>query len=258
MAVTGFATALALSAGRGTGAILVAAAVLCGQLSVGWSNDYIDRARDRTAARMDKPIVAGSVSARLVWRCALVAAAACVPLSMLSGWRAGLVHLGAVAMAWMYNLSLKNTAASVVPYALAFGALPIFVSLGLSGHPLPPGWAITAAALLGAGAHFVNTLPDLGDDALTGVRGLPHRLGPRLSLIGGTVLMASATATLAVFPRGRLGPLGTALIVGAFAAIGGVIVSALSGHPRAAWSLTLCAAGLTVAVYLANGTALRS
>ena len=68
MAVTGFATALALSAGRGTGAILVAAAVLCGQLSVGWSNDYIDRARDRTAARMDKPIVAGSVSARLVWR----------------------------------------------------------------------------------------------------------------------------------------------------------------------------------------------
>ena len=36
-----------------------------------------------------------------------------------------------------------------------------------------------AGALLGVGAHLVNALPDLADDEATGVRGLPHRLGPR-------------------------------------------------------------------------------
>src|SRR3712207_7375206 len=32
---------------------------------------------------------------------------------------------------------------------------------------------------LGVGAHLLNVLPDLEDDAATGVRGLPHVLGPR-------------------------------------------------------------------------------
>ena len=40
-----------------------------------------------------------------------------------------------------------------------------------------------AAAALGSAAHFVNVLPDLADDAATGVHGLPHRLGPLASRI---------------------------------------------------------------------------
>jgi len=38
----------------------------------------------------------------------------------------------------------------------------------------------TAGALRVA-AHFLNTLPDIGDDVVTGVRGLPLRLGPTRS-----------------------------------------------------------------------------
>ena len=70
--------------------MLVALAVLAGQLSVGWSNDYLDRERDRAAGRTDKPVAAGELSPTLVRDGARWSRSAlCVPLSLLSGWRAG-------------------------------------------------------------------------------------------------------------------------------------------------------------------------
>ncbi len=140
------ATALAVAVGRGDRRDAGSACSPCssGQLSVGWSNDYLDRERDRRTDRVDKPIVAGTVSAahgpgrgarsqpRRASRC-----------RSSRGGAAAIVHLGAVALAWAYNAGLKNTAWSVVPYVVAFGALPVFVTLGLPGHPLPPWWAVT-------------------------------------------------------------------------------------------------------------------
>jgi len=258
MAVTAIATTLAVSAGRGFGSGWVALAVLSGQFSVGWSNDYLDRDRDRLAGRADKPIVAGQVTARTVGAAALVAALLCVPLSMMSGWRAGTIHLAAVAVAWAYNGWLQSTVASVVPYTLAFAALPAFVTLGLPGHPLPPVWATVAAGLMGTGAHFVNTLPDLGGDARTGVRGLTHRVGPGVSLALGALFLASATAVLAVAPPGRPGLLGSALVAVALVAVMAVVGSGLTGHLRTAWSLALVVAALNVAAFVARGGSLTA
>ena len=256
LAVTAIATTLALSAGRGAGAVWVALAVLSGQLSVGWSNDYLDRDRDRLAGRADKPIVAGRVTARTVGSAAVAAGILCVPLSMMSGWRAGSIHLGAVAVAWAYNGWLQGTIASVVPYTLAFGVLPAFVTLGLPGHEWPPAWAACAAGLMGTGAHFVNTLPDLRGDVATGVRGLSHRVGPSVSLFLAALFLASATAVLAVAPPGELGMLGWALAAVAGAAVVGVVVASLAGHLRTAWSLTMGAALFNVAVFVARGGSL--
>jgi 4-hydroxybenzoate polyprenyltransferase len=257
VAVTAMATALAVAVGRGVdGTLAVLLAVLAGQLSVGWSNDYLDRDRDRRTGRADKPIVSGAVAARTVGLAAIGAAAACVPLSLLSGWRAALVHLGAVALAWGYNAGLKNTIWSVVPYVVAFGALPVFVTLGLPGHPLPPGWAIAAAALLGGGAHFVNTLPDLDDDARVGIRGLPHRCGPRASLAIAAVLLGSAAAILTFAPPGTPDAPELALLVITLVAVLGVVVAGSVGLARVAWYLTLGVAGLGVVLFLAHGSAL--
>jgi 4-hydroxybenzoate polyprenyltransferase len=258
VAVTAIATALAVAAGRGWTSLWVALAVLAGQLSVGWSNDWIDRGRDRRAGRIDKPLVAGEVTPEVVGMGALVALAACAPLSLLSGWRAALVHLGAVAAAWAYNLGLKATAASFVPYAMAFGALPAFVTLGLAGHPWPPAWAVLAAALLGAGAHFVNALPDLASDVALGVRGLPQRLGRTRSLLVGAGLLAASAGLVALAPAGPAGLGATLLLGGALAAVVAVVGSAAAGRDRAAWSLTLLAAGLTVALFVAEGGSLAA
>ena len=256
VAVTAIATALAVAVGRRGGALWVGAAVLSGQLSVGWSNDWLDRDRDRRAGRLDKPVASGEVAAGTVGLAAALAAAACVPLSLASGWRAGLLHLGEVAAAWGYNAGLKGTVLSPLPYALAFGALPAFVTLGLPGHPLPPAWAWCAAALLGVGAHFVNTLPDLEEDARAGVRGLPHRLGRDVSLLVGAALLAAAAVVVALAPSGGPGPVVGVLAAAALAAVVGVVVEARAGRERRAWTLTLCTAVITVVLLLAQGPSL--
>jgi 4-hydroxybenzoate polyprenyltransferase len=189
------ATAVDLSAAR---IALVVAAVLSGQLSIGWSNDLVDLRRDRAVARADKPLATGAVSERVARAACMSAAVATVPLSLLCGWVAGAVHLACVACGWAYNLGLKSTPWSWAPYAVAFGGLPVFVSLSAEPHDLPPVWLPVAGALLGVGAHFVNVLPDLGDDEATGVRGLPHRLGARWSQVVAAVVLVAATVVIVV------------------------------------------------------------
>ena len=60
-----------------------------------------------------------------------------------------------------------------------------------------------AGALLGVGAHLVNVLPDLADDAATGVRGLPHRLGARRSSVLAAAVLVGATVVIVVGAPGR-------------------------------------------------------
>ena len=48
------------------------------------------------------------------------------------------------------------------------------------------------------GAHLLNVLPDLADDAATGVRGLPHRLGPRRIAPVAAVALVLASAVVLV------------------------------------------------------------
>ena len=189
------ATAVDLDAGR---VALVVAAVLTGQLSIGWSNDLIDLRRDRAVARSDKPLVTGAVSEGTVRIACALAVMATVPLSLLCGWVAGAVHLLTVASGWAYNLGLKSTFWSWVPYAVAFGALPVFVSLVAEPGGVPPLWLPAAGALLGVGAHFVNVLPDLGDDEATGVRGMPHRIGARWSQVVAAAVLVGATVVIVV------------------------------------------------------------
>ena len=150
-AVTAAVAVLALSAGRGWSAGWAVTAVLAGQLFVGWTNDYLDREQDRLSDRTDKPLVTGLVPAGRARVAALVALAACVPLSLANGLAAGGVHLGAVGLASIYNAGLKSTPASVVPYLVCFGLVPAFVTLGMNPGHLPPAWATAGAALLGSG-----------------------------------------------------------------------------------------------------------
>ncbi len=193
LAVTGLVALLALSVDLGPGRfVLLVAAVLTGQLSIGWSNDLIDAARDRRVGRSDKPLATGSVDTRTVTLACGTALAATVPLSLALGPAAGAVNLLLhVGGGWAYNLGLKATAWSWAPYAVAFGSLPAVVALAAGA---PVSWSSCAAgALLGVGAHLLNALPDLADDAATGVRGLPHRLGARWAAPVAVLVLAVAT-----------------------------------------------------------------
>src|SRR5690625_7733095 len=65
--VTVLAAAWAVGIGSsGRTIVLVTLAVLTGQLSVGWGNDWLDAGRDAVTGRADKPTVAGLVTAGLL------------------------------------------------------------------------------------------------------------------------------------------------------------------------------------------------
>jgi 4-hydroxybenzoate polyprenyltransferase len=249
VAVTVLATTLSAAAGQAaTEVVLVAAAVLTGQLSIGWSNDLIDQRRDRAAHRRDKPLVSGEV---LV--CCTTAAAACLPLSLASGWRAGVCQIVAVGGGWAYNLGLKRTLLSWLPYAVSFGLLTAFLALGLPGHPSPHAWLVLAGALLGVGAHFLNVVPDIEADRAAGVLGLPQRLGAVRSRTTGAALLAAAAATVTLGPAGD--PPGWTL-VGLVLAVLLALAAAVTGRAtgsRLPFLLALATAAVTVLLLVARG-----
>lgn len=253
LAVTTLATVLAVSAGRGVGSAWVAAAVLCGQLSVGWGNDYLDRDRDRIAGRAAKPVASGRVDPALARRAAWVALVLAMLLSLASGPAATAVHLLALLMAHLYNLGLKSSPLSVVPYAVAFAQLPAFITLGLTPPHLPPPWAVVAAGLIGAAAHFTQTLPDLELDVATGMKGLPHRLGTRGSLAAVGVLLAAGALAAALGPIGRPPPIALVTLGLSLALVVAVLVEGALRRYSAAFHLTIAAAGAAVATFLVTG-----
>src|SRR3954454_10421716 len=203
VAVTTVATLLAVAAGVSGGrVVLVCGAVLAGQASSGWSNDWLDADRDRAVARADKPVVQGAVRPAALRTAALIALTVAVVLSLLLGVVPGVLLLVLVASGWAYNAGLKRTAASIVPYVTGFGALPAGVVAAAPGIPIAPWWLVTAGGALGAAAHLTNAAPDLEDDLATGVRGLPHRLGARTSALSAALLLGAASLVLVLGPEG--------------------------------------------------------
>lgn len=258
VAVTAFAVAVARAAGRGRGgSALVGAAVLAGQLSVGWCNDAVDARRDRAAGRGDKPAAVGELAPRTVGISAGAGLAACAGLSWCAAGGAGAAaHLtGVLAGGWAYDLGLKGTVWSPLPYAVGFGSLPAFVTLGVPGGSWPPWWAPTGAALLGMGAHLLNVLPDLAADRAAGVVGLPHRLGARRVRVIAPAVLLAAVAVLAYGPPGPV--TGTDALLGAAAATTAALGAAVPGDESAVpFRAAIGVAALAVALLIRNADAL--
>jgi 4-hydroxybenzoate polyprenyltransferase len=257
LAVTFIGTALAVSAQvPAPRCALLAAALLSGQLSIGWCNDAVDRERDVAAARRDKPVALGQLSTPAVAVAAGTALVVCVVLSLALGPRPGLLHLVAVAGGWVYDLGAKRVVASFVPFAVSFGALPAVATLSRLPPAWPPAWALLGGALLGVVAHLANTLPDLAADVDAGVLGLPQRLGPgrTRALAGG--LLAVAALVLALAPPGPAGPAGVSVLVVTAGLLAGAFAVRWPAGSRAPFVLTVVAALAVVALLVARGGAL--
>jgi len=203
-AVTALAALLAVAAGHGRGRVaVVGLAVLLGQLSIGWCNDLVDAERDRRVGRRGKPTVTGELPLPTLRWALIVATVMCVLVSALLGPWAGAVHLGLlVGSGWVYNVRLKRTVFSWLPYLVAFGSLPAVAWAALDPPQPPPVWTVAVGALLGVGAHLVNVLPDLDDDAATGIRGLPHRLGARVTTVLAVAVLMAGSVVAVLGPAG--------------------------------------------------------
>ena len=138
LAITAMATLLAAEAApHGAGPVLVAPAMLAGQLSVGWSNDVFDAGRDAAVGRTDKPVATGAISPRAVWIAAVTAVVAALAMSLAMGVATAIINAVIIAAGWAYNLGLKSTSASGIMYLLGFGPIPAYAASTLPGHPAP-------------------------------------------------------------------------------------------------------------------------
>ena len=231
LAVSSFAGMLAYASGLPIDRCLwIFFAVLFHQFSVGFSNDWLDAAKDKEAQRTDKPTVNGTVRPSLLRSLALSSVAVAVLITLGLGLWATLLMIFMLVVGWSYNLGMKSTWASVIPYAVGFGSIPLFVELAAPSPSVAPGWTVIVAALLGISAHFANVLPDIEADKLTGVNALPHIMGQRASalVISSSALLATA---LVVTQSAGLDPAfavaGLALVVPVV-----LIASLLSLRPR--------------------------
>lgn len=249
-AVTTFTVLLAIGYGLPLEKlVLVGLGILFQQFSVGLSNDWLDYERDKIVGRNDKPTVRFEVSAKLARNTSFVSAVISLVVAASLGWEVLLIMVSMLVVGWSYNLGLKSSALSALPYAVGFGVVPIFVTLSLPTPQLPHWWVMLAAGLLGVAAHFANALPDLIDDRETGVRALPHILGQRVSAIA--ISSAAALASLLVVSQSTsLNPLlawvGFGLTMGLV--ITASVLALRPKPPRAIFHLLIAAAFVNVAL----------
>ena len=177
-------------------AIVIAIGVFCGQLVVGWSNDVIDYKDDLLHNRQKKPLVSGQISLRLLLNCLRVMTPLAIVINLFGplGFVGGGLSILAIGLAVAYNFYFKFTIFSWLPYAIAFGALPS--CMALSKEQAPELWMWLGGAMLGTAAHFLNVVKDMDEDRVSGIKGLPQRLGTKASVVTAIALIALAAAVI--------------------------------------------------------------
>ncbi len=202
------------------------------QLSIGALNDWADRHSD-TLAQRTKPLVRGQASPRLALGLAIVFALGALPGALMFGATAALVLTIGLAAGWAYDLVLKPTPLSVVPFAVAFPMLPSWVAVIAGFHLSQLSSLMVAGAFLAAAIHLGDSLPDLQMDVRSGIHSLGVVLGRSGSLQAMILctLVGGAVALTALWSR--------PLMLGLIAAAGlaaltllAVVVRANPAHAR--------------------------
>lgn len=179
-------------------AFVIAFGVFTGQLVVGWSNDLYDYADDQKHNRLNKPLVAGTITPNYLmkWLRFMVPFSFVANLLGPLGFKGGLIYMFGISMGVAYNFYFKFNIFSWLPYALAFAALPSCIAI--SKDITPPVWMWMGGALLGSAAHFINVLKDIDQDRASGIGGAPQRIGKTGSIVAAGLLIALGIFTLVI------------------------------------------------------------
>jgi 4-hydroxybenzoate polyprenyltransferase len=180
-------------------AYVIAFGVFTGQLVVGWSNDLVDLEDDLRHQRNNKPLVAGTINQETLhhWLRFMVPFSFFVNILGPLGIKGGLVYMMGVACGVAYNFYFKFSLLSPLPYAIAFAALPSCIAI--SREISPPRWMLLGGALFGMAAHFINVIKDMKEDHVSGIRGLPQRIGTRGSAIAAGLLVTCGALVVFYF-----------------------------------------------------------
>lgn len=148
------------------------------QAAIGITNDYVDRDLDRLA-KPAKPLVRGPLTPRIALVLGIVASLLALAGGASFGWRSLLLVAAMLAIGLLYNVWLKRTPFSWLPYLAALPLEPLWVWTTLDRFTptllllYPLGGALVVAL------HLANALADADTDRAAGVGGLVQTLGQR-------------------------------------------------------------------------------
>lgn len=203
MIVTTIAFLLAVKLGWVGLAFLIAFTVFLGQLLVGWSNDLYDFPDDLKHNRINKPLVAGTISVQQLRRATFILIPFTVIANILGplGIKGGSVYLLGVGCGIAYNFYFKFSTLSPLPYAIACAALPASIFYAI--NRTPPIWLLAVGSMLGVAFHFANVLKDLPQDVASQIKGLPQRVGKGVSISIALVLLVLSAALFINSPTNK-------------------------------------------------------
>jgi len=225
------------------------------QLGIGTLNDVVDAPTD-AGLKPGKPIPAGLVgpgparnaAIALFLGGAVLAATAAPVLLALSAL--------VIGIGLSYDLRLKGTAWSWLPFAVGIPILPVFGWLGATGT-LPRAFAVLIPAAVAAGAALAiaNSLVDVERDRAAGRTSVAARLGSARAAATTTALFATvavAAVMTAWLGGATAGQLGLIVVAGAIPVLASWM--ARRGAPTRrrewAWRVEAVATGLLAILWL--------
>lgn len=171
--------------------------ILSGQFSIGLSNNYFDLRNDKKSGRKDKFILNGVLSKNVVILTAVLLLVMSIVASLLISYSAGLVHIAALIIGWLYNIYFKNTVFSLVMYMTAFGLIPLFAVL-LNDKDVS--WLVVFGFInLGGAVHIMDALGDYEYDNKAGIHGFVNsqsiKANKQLLLVFNLLFLLSVAAS---------------------------------------------------------------
>jgi 4-hydroxybenzoate polyprenyltransferase len=206
--------------------VRLAVAMTALQAGIGATNDLADAPADATA-KPAKPVPAGLVSRRAATTVAVVAIALGMGLSVPSGWGTVAIASAGLGVGLAYDLRLKGTAWSWLPFAVGLPLLPVYAWLGAVGS-LPAAFGVLVPAAIAAGAALAigNARADLERDVAGGVVSIATALGAgaawalQVALLVAVGLAAVVSTAVSGAPTSQIVLVGAAALVPTLAAIG--------------------------------------
>lgn len=198
---------------------LVLVAMFGGQIAIGAVNEYHDRELD-AVTNPAKPIPAGWVQP---WEALLIAGVA-LTVMFTAGAALGILPLLLVCLGTgaglLYDLWLKRTVWSWLPYLVALPLVPIWVWISLARFQPLLLLLYPLGALMALSVHLAQSLPDIEGDRAAGSLGLAARLGRSRALTACWGAAVSAAVAIPAAASGLGGSITPALIAASVVLIG--------------------------------------
>jgi 4-hydroxybenzoate polyprenyltransferase len=182
----------------------IAAIMLLVQFSISALNEWADASLDQEAGRR-RPIPLGLLSPSTALTVAALCAVAAFLLSTLAQFGTVALLLVGIGLAcgWAYDLRLKRTPLSFLPFAIAFPLMPFWIGL-LAGRPASAlGILFLGGSPLATAIHLADAIPDRDRDRTSGLRTLAVALGqPTAELVAVGMLLVGTLVSIVLTIHG--------------------------------------------------------